>query len=98
MELNRVQNAELEVSKLNSSFFLELLSNLSTQYPTTQRYAYKNFMRRLAKKRDPNNFTILYLNLLDHQRHTISRYLELSHIVKHNTEELLKQLRSKHNL
>jgi hypothetical protein len=98
MELNRVQNAELEVSRLNSSFFLELLSNLSTQYPTAQSYAYKNFMRKMVKKRDLNNFIVLYVNLLDHQRHTMSRYVELSRIVKNNTEELLKQLRSKQNL
>ncbi|OZV68055.1 DUF6090 family protein [Winogradskyella aurantia] len=98
MELNRVQNAELEVSKLNSSFYLQLLSNLSTQYPTDQTHLYRAIIRKTAGNLDPNKFAVMYFNLLDHQRHTINRYLELSQIVMQHIQEMLQKLHLKQNL
>jgi len=95
MELNRLQTFEKTVQDGNRDLLMNLGLNLGSKYPNFENTLIKNKTHPLLWKNvKVNDLPKDFVNYLQQERYTISRYLELTDNVLQQTELVLNLLTS----
>ena len=98
MELNRLQQSEILVSLRNANLYFDFQNNIYSKLVTPFRVNNVKLIESLTEGKDPKEASVLYINLIIQEQHTLNRYIELTSKVKSKTEDLLEQLISNQNL
>jgi len=93
MELNRLQNDQLGVAEGNRNIYFNLYNNYISNYVIvlTENESLNN---ELWNKVDAQKQAPIFLNIIATQRHSVTRYIELTKEVISRTEELMDVLRA----
>jgi len=93
MELNRLQNAEIGVTEGNRGAYFSIYTNYIEKYNRfEENEAIKN---EIWKNVNAIEHAPVYVSAINTQRHSVTRYIELTKDVLKKTEELLKTLKSR---
>lgn len=98
MELNRLQQSEIMVTLRNANLYFDFQNNIYSKLVTPFGVNNMKLIESLTEDKDPKEASVLYINLIFQEQHTLNRYIELTSNVKSKTEELLKQLINNQNL
>ena len=91
MELNRLQNAEIGVTEGNKEAYFSIYTNYLEKYNRfEENEAIKN---EIWKNINAIEHASIYVSAINTQRHSVTRYIELTKDVLKITEELLKTLK-----
>ena len=91
MELNRLQNAEIGVTEGNRGAYFSIYTNYAGKYNSFgENEAIK---KEVWKNINAIEHAAIYVSAINTQRHSVTRYLDLSKEVLKKTEELLQTLR-----
>ena len=95
MELNRLQTFEKTVQDGNKGLLLDFMQNLGSKYPNFDDNLIKNTTNKLLWKNvEVNDLPRDFVNYLQQEHYTISRYMELTENVLKQTELVLNILTS----
>ena len=95
MELNRLQTFEKITQNGNKGLLLDFMQNLGSKYPNFDNTLIKNTTHQLLWKNvNVNDLPRDFVNYLQQERYTISRYIELTENVLQQTELVLNLLTS----
>lgn len=97
MELNRLQQSEILVTLRNANLYFDFQNNIYSKLVTPFRVNNEKLIESLAEGKDPKEASVLFINLIIQEQHTLNRYIELTSKVKSKTEELLEQLINNQN-
>jgi hypothetical protein len=93
MELNRLQTFEKSVQNGNKGLLLDFIQNLGSKYPNFGNKLINNKTNQLLWKNvKVNDLPRDYVNYLQQEQYTISRYIELTDNVLQQTELVLNLL------
>tara|TARA_R110001632_G_scaffold18408_5_gene57065 strand:- start:6475 stop:7215 length:741 start_codon:yes stop_codon:yes gene_type:complete len=96
MELNRVQNAEIEVSGRNSDIYLGLMTSMANEFPIFSSNTGSKSTKLLKwKSANLNKLPVNMTNIIRFKQYVISRYLELTGNVLIKTEYALELLNTR---
>jgi len=94
MELNRLQNVQMSVSDANRETYFNIYTNYLQRYASSSSERSENITNEIWDNIDPKEHASIYINGIDVQLHTVSRYIELTKNVLTKTEELIEILKS----
>jgi hypothetical protein len=94
MELNRLQNVEMGVSNANKETYFSIYTNYLQRYASSSSETSENITNEIWDNIDAKEHASIYINAINVQLHTVSRYIELTKNVLTKTEELIEILKS----
>lgn len=99
MELNRLQLAEKSVTELNKSLYFETYNNYNSLYiGLNTSFSNDKLEEILWKNQDGRKIIPIYINLLEQQRHTIIRYIEMTEGVRDKIFSILNRIKTNEDL
>lgn len=78
MELNRLQQSEILVSLRNANLYFDFQNNIYSKLVTPFRVNNVKLIESLTEDKDPKEASVLYINLIIQEQHTLNRYIELT--------------------
>jgi len=94
MQLNRLQNFQTDVANGNRESYFSLYSNYLQRYLGNYNEVNEAINNEVWDNVDAMEHACIYINAINIQRHSVTRYIELSNDVLIKTEELIKTLKS----
>jgi hypothetical protein len=94
MELNRLQNVETGVANGNRESYFSIYTNYLQRYVNSRFETSEAINNEIWDNIDSKEHASIYINAINVQRHSVTRYIELTKNVLTTTEELIKILKS----
>ena len=93
MELNRLQNTEIGVNEGNKRAYFSIYTNYLQKYNRFEEN--ETIKNEIWKNVNAIEHASIYVSAINTQRHSVTRYIEVTKDVLEKTEELLKTLKSR---
>jgi len=94
MELNRLQNVVTGVANGNRESYFSIYTNYLQRYVNSRYELIEAIRNEIWSNVDAEEHASIYINAINTQRHSVTRYIELTKDVLIKTEELIKTLKS----